>query len=263
LAPISSIPAFVGEPVAIKDPSAINFRRQIGANVLLVGQQEESAIAIFASTIASLAAQHIPGDARFVLLDGTPADSRYFGLLERVLATVPHSSNVVPLRQVPDAINELATLLKERQSDDSATGPATYLLVFGLQRYRQLRRTEDDFSFSRSSESEAPKTDKQFAELLAEGPALGIHNILWADTPVTIERTLERSSVRHFDHRILFQMSATDSSNLIDSPLANHLGAHRALLYSEEQGTIEKFRPYEVPSNEWLEFIAAHLKPRA
>ena len=56
-------------------------------------------------------------------------------------------------------------------------------------------------------------------------------------------------------------MSANDSSNLIDSPLANHLGGHRALLYSEEQGTLEKFRPYEVPTPDWLAFITTKLKP--
>ncbi|MGN6370816.1 MAG: FtsK/SpoIIIE domain-containing protein [Phycisphaerae bacterium] len=258
----SLIPAYVGEPVAIKDPAAVLFRRQIGANVLLVGQQEESAIAIFSSIITSLAAQHRPGDAFFHLLDGTPADSRYFGLLERVLQTIPQQSKIIQLKQVPDAINELSTLLKDREADDSAPAPAIYTLLFGLQRFRVLRRAEDDFSF-RSSESETPKTDKQFAELLSEGPAAGIHNLLWADTPITIERTLERSAMKHFDYRILFQMSATDSSNLIDSPLANNLGAHRALLYSEEQGTTEKFRPYEVPTHEWLTHIAAHLTPKS
>ena len=125
-----------------------------------------------------------------------------------------------------------------------------------------LRRQEDDFSFGKGEESSAPKPEKQFAELLAEGPAHGLHTIVWSDTPITIERTLDRSSMRQFDYRILFQMSASDSSNLIDSPLANRLGAHRALLYSEEQGTVEKFRPYEVPDEAWLAFLAEQLKNR-
>jgi hypothetical protein len=134
--------------------------------------------------------------------------------------------------------------------------------MFGLQRYRLLRHQEDDFSFSKSDEPPAPKPDKQFAELLSEGPAHGIHSIIWADAPITLERTLERASMRQFDHRVLFQMSAADSSNLIDSPLANRLGNHRALLYSEEQGTFEKCRPYEVPDEAWLAFLSDHLKNR-
>ena len=44
--------------------------------------------------------------------------------------------------------------------------------------------------------------------------------------------------------RILFQMNANDSSNLMDSPMAARLGAQRAFFYSEDQGKMEKFRPY-------------------
>jgi DNA segregation ATPase FtsK/SpoIIIE, S-DNA-T family len=258
----SVVPAYVGEPVAIKEPSSIPLRRQSGVNVLLIGQQEESAIAIFSSLAASIAAQHKPGEAQFYLLDGSPADSRYFGLLEKVLAALPHPSKVIAWRQVPEAIHELAMMAAHRRDEDEHAGPAVFLLLFGLQRYRLLRRQEDDFSFSRGEEAAAPKPDRQFAELLTEGPALGLHSIIWADTPITLERTLERSSMRQFDHRILFQMSAADSSNLIDSPLANRLGAHRALLYSEEQGTVEKFRPYEVPDEAWLAFLAEQFKTR-
>ena len=58
-------------------------------------------------------------------------------------------------------------------------------------------------------------------------------------------------------------MSATDSSNLVDTPIANHLGFHRALYFSEEQGVLEKFRPYAAPSAPWLERLKATLTARA
>jgi S-DNA-T family DNA segregation ATPase FtsK/SpoIIIE len=52
--------------------------------------------------------------------------------------------------------------------------------------------------------------------------------------------------------RVLLQMSPTDSSTLMDTPLAARLGPHRALLYTEDQGRLEKFRPYGLPTLEWL-----------
>ena len=61
--------------------------------------------------------------------------------------------------------------------------------------------------------------------------------------------------MREFDHSVLFQMSANDSSNLIDSPAGNKLGMFRALAYSEEQGIFEKFRPYGLADRAWLEFL--------
>src|SRR5690606_2364657 len=48
--------AWLGEPVAIKEPTAVVFRRQSGANALIIGQQEESALAMMQSSVISLAA---------------------------------------------------------------------------------------------------------------------------------------------------------------------------------------------------------------
>jgi DNA segregation ATPase FtsK/SpoIIIE, S-DNA-T family len=75
---------------------------------------------------------------------------------------------------------------------------------------------------------------------------------LWSDTLVNLQRSLDRPAMREFDQRILMQMSAADSSSLMDSPVAAKLGAQRALFYTEDQGKIEKFRPYAVPPVEWI-----------
>jgi hypothetical protein len=144
--------------------------------------------------------------------------------------------------------------MQRREADPEAPHEAIYLVVYGLQRYRALRKQEESFSFS-SSEEQKPKPDKLFSRLITEGPSLGIHVIGWSDTAVTLDRTFDRGVLREFDHRVLFQMSATDSSNLIDSPLANKLGPFRALAYSEEMGTVEKFRPYAIPSTAWTDHV--------
>jgi len=256
--------AWLGEPVAIKDPTAVSFRRQSGASLIIVGQQEQPALAMMLSAIVSLAAQLSPGQAEFYLLDGAPADSPLHGVLPSVGEFLPHPMHVVEYRAVPEAIDRLAQEMQRRHEDVAAATahPALFLCIYGLQRYRALRKQEESFSFSPGDEEKKPQPDKQFADLLREGPALGIHTIAWCDTPAAIERTLDRSSLREFDHRVLFQMSANDSSNLIDSPLANKLGFYRALAYSEEQGVMEKFRPYALPEKTWLEQVKQKLAAR-
>jgi S-DNA-T family DNA segregation ATPase FtsK/SpoIIIE len=258
--------AWIGDPVAIKDPAAVVFRRQAGVNCLMIGQQDEAAVAIMVSMILSLAAQHRRGTAIVHILDGNPADSPLFGVIHRYAAVLPIECHHVEYRQVDECINSLAQELERRRGDDSASihqHPAIYVFVAGLQRYRMLRKGEDDFSsFSMSDEEKKPQPSKQFAELLKDGPAFGIHFILWVDTPASMERAMDRGALREFDSRILFQMSANDSSNLIDSPAANRLGFHRALSYSEEQGMLEKFRPYSLPDKEWFEAAAASLTKR-
>ncbi len=74
-----------------------------------------------------------------------------------------------------------------------------------------------------------------------------MHVIATADTLANLQRSIDRQGMREFDQRVLLQMGSNDSTNLIDAPDAARLGLQRALLYSEETGTIEAFRPYALP----------------
>jgi DNA segregation ATPase FtsK/SpoIIIE, S-DNA-T family len=255
---------WLGDPVAIKDPTAVVFRRQAGANVLIVGQADEQSMAIMNSIITSVAVQQSPENAKFYVFDGSAADSPFAGTFEKTKAALPHDLTMVDFRQTAEAIDEVSQELARRQEGEG-TGPSIYVIIYGLQRYRALRKSEEDFgSFSSSTDDapKKPKTDKQLAELLREGPNNGIHIIAWCDTAVSLDRTFDRGIMREFDNRILFQMSASDSSNLIDSPSANKLGQNRALVYSEEQGTMERFRPYALPDTPWLQHVKSKLFSR-
>jgi hypothetical protein len=66
-------------------------------------------------------------------------------------------------------------------------------------------------------------------------------------------RFLSRKALSEFEMRAVFQMSANDSASLIDSPLANNLGLHRAILFNGHEGWLETFRPYALPEDSWLE----------
>jgi DNA segregation ATPase FtsK/SpoIIIE, S-DNA-T family len=267
--PHTSAPAaWLGDPVAIKSPTAVLFRRQSGANLMMIGQQEEGAMAMTAAVMVSLATQYPPDGAKFVILDGSVADSPLAKILPAVKSALPQEVEMSDYRAAADSILKLGEELARRQAIEptqAATGGREiFLIVYGVQRYRILRKAEETFSsFSASSDEEKkPDPGKVFADLLREGPGLGIHVIAWVDTPANIDRTLERTAMREFDYRVLFQMSANDSSNLIDSPAANKLGSNRALVYSEEQGTMEKFRPYALPDAPWLERVKKSLEAK-
>jgi hypothetical protein len=45
--------------------------------------------------------------------------------------------------------------------------------------------------------------------------------------------------------------------------LASKLGRNRALFASEEQNRLEKFRPYGVPSEEWIRDVGDGLRRRS
>ena len=259
--------AWLGEAIAIKDPTSAVFRPQSGSNLLILGQQDEAALGIMSTALVSLAAhyplQSVPSEpppARFYIFDGTPVDSPRSGFLARLVEVLPHPVQSVGWRELPAVINEIATEVERRQAEVGSESNAIYLLVHDLQRFRELRKAEDDFSFSRSGEDEKPNPAKQFASILREGPVVGVHTLVWCDTLNNLNRTLDRQGMREFEMRVLFQMSSNDSSNLIDSPMANKLGAYRALYFSEEQGRLEKFRPYGSPPPEWVEQVRAQFQ---
>jgi len=251
---------WLGDPVVIKEPTAVSLHRQSGANILMIGQRDDVAMHLMSSSLVSLAVQWSPQRVRFVILDGTAPDSPQAGTLQQVTSVLPHDCQFVEINQVGDAITELSQEADRRVEAGDHKDQTVILMVYALQRYRVLRRSEDAFSFSMDQEETGTKPDAQFANILREGPGLGIHVIAWADTLGTLERTLDRQTTREFDHRVLFQMSASDSSNLIDSPAANQLGFHRALLYSEEQGGMEKFRPYAPLTQDWLAELGKALR---
>jgi hypothetical protein len=310
--PVKAPSAWLGDAVAIKEPTAAVFRPHGGANLLLIGQSEDAARALFAASMLSLAAQvgrkdpaplaslaapparewepRVPpatpssGEGQkaevgsspplppregtggwgsspiFTLLDGTPDDAEEAEYLRKFAEKLPNS--VAPQRpELPAALKELAEELDRRQKGEAERTPR-FLFVFGVQRFRELRKADDDYGFGRRGEREPPPAER-LATLLKDGPLAGIHVVTWCDSLVNLNRAFDRPLVREFAMRILFQMSATDSSTLMDAPTASKLGRHRALFLQEEQERPEKFRPYGLPPAEWLASACESLRARA
>jgi S-DNA-T family DNA segregation ATPase FtsK/SpoIIIE len=258
----TSFQIWLGDAVAIKDPTAGVFRRQAGSNLALIGQQDEAAMAISAAALLAGCAAHRSGDFSALVLDGSTADDPNAGYLEMVAKAMPHDVEMPGFRESSDAVLALGAELARRIESGTTDGPPRLLLIHGLQRFRSLRRAEDDFGFS--TDGDAPPTpDKVFASLLKDGPEHGIFVHAWADTVATLERCVDRQSMRGFDQRAMFQVGSADSSTLIDSPAASTLGNNRGLLFSEEKGTMEKFRPWGLPSEAFVAAVGRALASRA
>ncbi|APW58676.1 FtsK/SpoIIIE domain-containing protein [Paludisphaera borealis] len=260
--------AWLGDAIAIKDPTVAVFRPQSGSNLLIIGQNAEAALAMFMMAAVSIAAQHPPrkhNGLKLYLLDGTPVDSWLNGKLGQIADWLPHTVKNVTQRNLAASINEVAVELgRRRDNSGSAEEQAPiYVFIYDLQRFRDLRKGDDDFGFSSSfGEEKAASPGTQFSEILREGPPVGIHVIVWCDSVNNMNRTFDRNALREFELRVLFQMSANDSSTVIDSPVAGKLGENRALFYSEEENRIEKFRPYGLPDDAWIAEVKHKLFSR-
>lgn len=256
--------AWIGAAVAIKPPTSVEFGRHPGANLLCVGAHETAALGMLTTAVVSLGTAD--ASARVVVFDGSRPGEEAEGVWQRVGDALPCDVRVVDQAGVTTAMNALAEELAARETrleDPTAPSPPPiYVVLHNAGRFRELRKREDDFSFGMSGD-EPKKPDAVLGDLLKNGPALGVHVIVWCDSYNSAQRLFDRQTMREFALRVVMQMSAADSSHLIDSPAASDLQMHRALLYNDETGQAEKFRPYGAPSDEWLERVKDAATQRA
>jgi hypothetical protein len=242
---------WLGSAVRIEPATHLVLRRQGGHNLAIVGQDESMAAGMLAGAVLALAAQHGEAGAKFTILDGARPESRVLGVWQDVARVVGEFVEVVPPRNAAHAITALADEVARRSQSPEERYGSIYLILFDLAQLRDLRMTEDEFSFSFSN-GKPPSVDKRFREILKEGPATGVHVLLWCESYNSLTRVIDRLTLREIEFRVAMQMSGTDSTSLIDTPAATLLGENRALLYRDDLGTQTKFRPYGPPSEEWL-----------
>ncbi|MCP5532949.1 MAG: AAA family ATPase [Akkermansiaceae bacterium] len=244
--------AWLGAPNSIKGHTEAAFQRLSGSHLLVIGQSGERTSTILALSLLSLASQFPADQANFVVLDPHGSEPDPNSVFHRLAALLPHEIKIGGPAEVADLMTGLHQDLTGRSADAGRNAPETFLLVHEIQRFKALR-PEDEFRFSMDDEESAASPSKVFSDILGEGAPSGIHVLASVDTWNNVSRWIPRKMLSEFEMRVLFQMSANDSANLIDSPAATQLGLHRALFYNEHLGTLETFRPYAMPEDAWFE----------
>ncbi len=253
----SSLPPriWLGAPNSIKGPTEAVFRRQSASNLLVVGQSDERGLTIVSVALVSLSVQFPKNGAQFFVFHNVAPGFPQFDFLQRVLQAVPQSVTLAGNGNLAEVMGALAAELKRRE-ETGAAAPEIFVLIHDLQNFKKLR-PEDEFSFSAGPAEATPAAI--LLELINEGPARGLHVVITCDSYGNVNRFLGRKALGEIDMRVAFQMSAGDSASLIDAPDAATLGLHRAVLFNDREGSLETFRPYALPGNDWLEEVTARM----
>lgn len=253
---------WLGDAIAIKDPTAAIFRPMNSHNLLMIGQDESLSVQLMAMGMLSIGLQHDPSAVKLFVLDGTPDDAPTAGTLGRIANSLPHQIQLIDRNSLSSAIAAVGQEVTARQKGESTDRTPCFVMINGLHWFRELRK-EEDFGFGRRGADRVVSAAEHLATILRDGPLVQVYAIVWVDTPANLGRTVDRALQREFGQRILFQMSANDSSTLIDSPAAARLGKNRALYTTDEMPFPEKFRPYGLPSREWLQVVRQSLAQRS
>lgn len=236
----------LGLPVTIKGPTTLEFSRQGGSNAMLVGNNDDAALAMLITGISCALA--MDPSLRVTMMAPALDQPRFFERLSDAQRVFADRLEVVDPRSAEKLLGDLVQEIATRQTGGQQQGAAARLLVLpGAHRLRGLYRKEDDFSFG--GEEVAPTADKMLSKVVIEGPEQGIHTLMWIDGAGAFERLFKRAMLNQFDDKVLMQVSAGDSSALIDSTSASTLGPDRAVLVQLQRGYSERFRPFEMPGS--------------
>ncbi len=233
--------AWLGEAVSLRGALGLEFHPVSGSHLLVVGQDEVSATGILSAATLSIATASASEGQRLLVFNGSPQEGT-----QQVWQSLAAALPTLELRDASEldaVLKELAAEVRER---DGRPGPRRWLCLFDVVRFRKLRRKDDDFGYGGFDKKEASPSDL-LAEILRDGPSVGVHVWLWCDSANTVSRWLSREMQQHLENRVALAMNAGDSSQLIDTPAASRLGANRAWLFRGDRGTLDKFRPYSAP----------------
>ncbi len=245
----SGFRGLLGESVEIGPPLAVELTRNAGRNILLISPSDARGGVIAAMVSAFAKSQP---ELQVVYFDGSRVDDApsVVPWLEQVGVKI---ESVKP-RDSEKRMLELADVVKQR--GDESQAPPILLIVEPLERFRDFRQ-DDSFNFSLDSAASGGSGASALRDVLRDGPSANVFTLLSCGGAETFGRWLPRASHHDLELRILGRLNATDSSTLIDSPLASDLTTATMLLYDDSDGRITKFRQADLPDasavKAWLE----------
>ncbi len=245
----NALRGFLGESVEIGPPATLELTRNAGRNVLMITPPEARA-AIIASTVSSFAKSH--RKLQVLYFDGTRTDDAP-SLMPWLKDAGVNVKQIKP-RDAEAEMVALNRIIKER-GDDSDKAPPIVAIIDPLDRFREFRQDES-FNFSLDAAAADENGSAALKEVLRDGPQANVFVFLVCGGAEALSRWLPRASQHDLELRLLGRMNASDSSILIDNPVASDLSAATMLLYDDSDGRIMKFRQCDLPESEtvsrWL-----------
>lgn len=227
---------YVGEPVTLVNVhTSYRLQQKNGSNVLMVGTDTTAAVSVLYHSVRQFMAQD--ASAQCFICDKTSADSEWYGKLQQLasLSSVSYNQNDQAIEGV---VHQLKELLAARLKGEEAQS-RVLLVMSDPYSVRSMRK---------SGYNPSPVT-KELLEVLRDGPACGIHVMLYFSSYTAFSSILDPlGALPEFDIRIgllggdshkIFGAAGLepDKTNLTRRNLA-------VISSSSEEAQLQKFKVY-------------------
>jgi S-DNA-T family DNA segregation ATPase FtsK/SpoIIIE len=239
-----AVPLFLGEPVRVAERhTAFRLQRQQGSQLLLIGSDEETAHSIILGACVSLLAHTPEGGVKLAIADMTKRESPVHGKfahLQRLRKDVAWGDRA----RLEDYIAEFSRQLQVRIAADQNNeeiGCTWVLVIFGIQSAMRLRKENNKIAPAAAS----------LANIISQGPALGLHVIVWSSKYETFTDVIESKYLREFTTRVVGAGAPSDNPLIkFSSALKPFYAVYQDI---EDNDDPVKLRCYGRTVLEWLD----------
>jgi tetratricopeptide (TPR) repeat protein/energy-coupling factor transporter ATP-binding protein EcfA2 len=243
-----------GAPMTVGAIGDLVLPREGGANVLAIvrgGDNQHTGIdaaggpayGLLAAAVASGAMTNSAVDVIDFMSNDDGLDELFEPLLDARRITLKRR------RAFPDVLEEYVGEVAKRVEQDDTSRPAKLLFLFGIHRARDL-----------DAELGSLDVDGDLVEklerVMRDGPEVGVHVWLWADSVAGASRRLTPRMMRELGWRIAGKMSGDDSLTFIGTVQAADLRESQLLMTNEDRGVSTRVIAYAPPSRAWVAQVA-------
>ena len=234
----------MGEPYDMGDAVTVALGRKRGTSLLLLGADDDNERPDLS----------VPGAVHTCIIDAAIQGSvvtvlDFLGDLSNADSILDLSSLCKQLaltyqrgRASLAALGGLSALVRERHTGGQYHAQRHVLVLHGLQRALDLT-PEDPYTRSDHPVDESP--GPRLADILRDGPDVGVHVVVVADGLVQFDRRLGRDLLKEFEIRIAGSaVSPTDLAAITDSFKESPVRRHQLLLADHSRGILRRMRAY-------------------
>ena len=146
-------------------------------------------------------------------------------------------------RALRSVLERSSRMVSERVELEDYRSPGLVLVIVGVQRAAEL----DPNSYEEDSACAALRS------ILRDGPEVGVHTVLVADTFAGLTRRLGPDALDDVSVRIAGQLSGDqDRQNVLDAYQPIEIRHHQLVLFDRDRDRRQKFRPYGPITQSWL-----------
>ncbi|GAA0034337.1 FtsK/SpoIIIE domain-containing protein [Brevibacterium metallidurans] len=248
-----------GQPLSLRPGTAfslnseltVELRREVGANVLHVDRNTSEQLVGTLSGLWLSARSSNPFATHEIV-----AFSHITQELRDVISGLEAEGTATfsTARTAGERLGAVLAELDRRQDEQDFTSAPLILSLLGVQKARDL--DPNSYSGSMSFDDE-PTTSlhEQLEKIAAEGPEVGIHVIVAADSYQAVESRMSRKLQHEFSTRLIGAMSAEDIAQLTSSSVRVRPDQGQMIHYDIDTGTHAKYLPYVLSDPEWIRTV--------